>query len=75
MTRSATRTYRSLLVSGTLASLALGAAMIVHGDWQSALWAFAWFTGVAFVLSLTRLLAVDKGPAWPGPMDSRRPLS
>jgi membrane protein implicated in regulation of membrane protease activity len=59
------RTYRTLLVSGALAALASGAAMIVHGDWQAALAAFAGLSGVAVLLSLTRLLAIGEGPALP----------
>ena len=68
----AMRTYRTLLVSGALAPLALGATMIVHGDWQAALWAFGGLPGGAFLLSLTRLLAVGERLAWPAPSAPRR---
>jgi hypothetical protein len=68
----ATRSYRTLLVSGALAPLALGATMIVHGDWQAALWAFAGLTGGAFLLSLTRLLAIGERLGWPAPGAPRR---
>jgi hypothetical protein len=68
----AMRTYRALLVSGALAPLALGATMIVHGDWQAALWALAALTGGAFLLSLTRLLAIGERLAWPAPSAPRR---
>jgi hypothetical protein len=64
------RTYRTLLVSGALAAVTLGAAMIVHGDWQPALASFAGLAGGAFLLSLTRLLAIGEGPA---PSAPRRP--
>jgi hypothetical protein len=57
------RTYRTLLVSGALAAVTLGAAMIVHGDWQPALASFAGLAGGAFLLSLTRLLAIGDRPA------------
>jgi hypothetical protein len=65
--RPARRPYRTLLVSAALAALALGATMIVDGDWQSALAAVAGFTGGAFLLSLTRLLANGERPARPAP--------
>jgi hypothetical protein len=68
----AMRTYRTLLVSGALAAAAAAAAMIMHGDWQAALVAFAGLTGGAFLLSLTRLLAIGDGPAWPPPSAPRR---
>jgi hypothetical protein len=57
------RTYRTLLVTGALAAVTLGAAMTVHGDWQPALASFAGLAGAAFLLSLTRLLAIGEGPA------------
>jgi hypothetical protein len=63
----AVRTYRASLVSGALAALALGAATIVHGDWQSVLVAFAGLSGGALLLSLTRLLAAGERPAAPAP--------
>jgi hypothetical protein len=62
----AVRTYRTLVVSGALAPLALAAATIAHGDWQPALAAFAGLTIGAFVLSLTRLLAIVERPGRPG---------
>jgi hypothetical protein len=68
----AMRTYRTLLMSGALAALAGGAAMIVHGDWQAASVAFAGLTGGAFLRSLTRLLAIGDGLAWPAPSAPRR---
>jgi hypothetical protein len=68
----AMRTYRTLLVSGALAALPGGAAMIVHGDWQAACAAFAGLAGGAFLLSLTRLLAIGDRPAWKAPSASRR---
>jgi hypothetical protein len=64
---TAMRTYRTLLASGALAPLALGAATIVHGEWQTALAALAGLIGVAFLLSLTRLLAIGDGLARPAP--------
>jgi hypothetical protein len=63
MTGTAVRTYTALLVNGALAPLALGASMIAQGDWQPALAAFAGLTVVAFLLSLTRLLALGERPA------------
>jgi hypothetical protein len=68
----AMRTYSTLLVSGALAPLALGATMIVHGDWQPALAAFAGLTGGAFLLCLTRLLAIGERLAGPAPSAPRR---
>jgi hypothetical protein len=68
----AMRTYRTLLVSGALAALAVAATMIVPGDWQAALAAFAAITGGAFLLSLTRLLAIGERLAWPAPSAPRR---
>jgi hypothetical protein len=59
----AMRTYRALVVSGPLAALALGATMIAQGDWQSALGALAGLSGGAFLLTLTRLLAIGERPA------------
>ena len=44
----AMRTYRTLLVSGALAAAATAAAMIVPGDWQTALVAFAALAGGDF---------------------------
>jgi hypothetical protein len=61
------RTYRTLLVSGALAPLALGATMIVDGDWRAALPALAGLSGVVFLLSLTRLLAIGERLARPAP--------
>jgi hypothetical protein len=66
------RTYRTLLVSGALAPLALGASMIAHGDMQAALAAFAELSGGAFLLSLTRLLAIGHHLAWTAPSTPRR---
>jgi hypothetical protein len=63
----ATRTHRTLLISGALGVLALGAATFVHSDWQAALTAFAGLTAGAFLLSLTRLLAIGERPAWSAP--------
>jgi hypothetical protein len=68
----AMRTYRTLLVSGALAALTLGATMIVPGDWQAALAAFAGITGGGFLLSLTRLLAIGERLASPAPSAPRR---
>jgi hypothetical protein len=68
----AMRTYRSLLASGALAVLALGAAVIAHGGGQSALVAFAGFNVGAFLVSLTRLVAIRERPAWPAPGGARR---
>jgi hypothetical protein len=68
----AIRTYRTLLVSGALVPLALGAAMIAQGDWQPALAALAGLIGGAFLLSLTRLLAIGERLAWPAPGAPRR---
>jgi hypothetical protein len=68
----AMRTYRTLLVTGALASLALGATIIAHGDWQSSLLAFAGLTGGVFLLSLTRLLAIGEQPASPALSGPRR---
>jgi hypothetical protein len=73
----ATRTYGTLLVSGAVAPLAMAAAMIAHGGWQAALAAFAELTGIAFLLSLTRLLAIggrdDQKPrASDAALDARR---
>jgi hypothetical protein len=59
------RTHATLLVSGALVPVAMGATMIVHGDWQAALVASAGLTGGAFLLSLTRLLAIGERVAWP----------
>jgi hypothetical protein len=61
------KTYRTLLVSGALATLALGATMIAQGDWQPPFAAVGWLSGGIFLMSLTRLLAMaDRGP-WPRP--------
>jgi hypothetical protein len=68
----AMRTYRTLLVSGALAALTWAATMIVHGHWQSALAAFAGLCGGAFLLSLTRLLAIGDRQRWPAASPSRR---
>jgi hypothetical protein len=68
----AMRTYRTLLVSGAMAALAGGTAMIVHGDWQAAFAAFAGLAGGAFLLSLTRLLAIGDRPGWAAPSAPRR---
>jgi hypothetical protein len=56
-------TYRTLLGSGALAALLLGAAMIMDGDWQAALPAAAGLSGGAFLMSLIRLLAIGERPA------------
>jgi hypothetical protein len=61
----AMRTHRALLVSGALALLASSASMIVHGDWQAALTAFAGPAAGAFLVSLTRLLAIGDRLALP----------
>jgi hypothetical protein len=66
-----TRTYRTFLVSGALAALMLGATMIWHGDWQPVLGAFAGLSGGAFLLSLTRLMAIGERPAAPAPPGPR----
>jgi hypothetical protein len=68
----AMRAHRTLLVSGALVPLALGAAMIAQGDWQPALAALAGLIGGAFLLSLTRLLAIGERLAWPAPGAPRR---
>jgi hypothetical protein len=65
------RTYRALLVSGALAPLTLGATMIVHGDWQSALWPVAGLAAGAFLLGLIRLLAIGERRASPAPRAAR----
>jgi hypothetical protein len=75
----ALRTYTTLLVSGALAAFAAGAAMIARGDWQAAFVAFAGLALGAFLLSLTRLLAIGEGPARttpsaPRPRAPTRPL-
>jgi hypothetical protein len=66
------RTYRTLLLSGALAPLALGATMIVHGDWQAAFAAVAGLTAGAFLVGLTRLLAIAERPGSPAPSAPRR---
>jgi hypothetical protein len=68
----AMRIHRTLLMSGALAALAWGAAMIMQGDLQSALAAFAGLTGGAFLLTLTRLLAIGERPALPAPSAPRQ---
>jgi hypothetical protein len=68
----AMRTYRTLLVSGALAPLALGATMIVDSDWRAALPVFAGLAGVAFLLCLTRLLAIGERRARRAPSTPRR---
>jgi hypothetical protein len=60
---SAKRTYRTLLVSGALAALAVGGTTIADGDWQAALAGLGGLPGGAFLLSLTRLLAMSERPA------------
>jgi hypothetical protein len=67
----AMRTHRTLLVSGALAPLALGASVIVHGDWRAALPVLAGLAGVTFLLCLTRLLVIDERRAWPAPSAAR----
>jgi hypothetical protein len=67
MTGAAPAAMRTLRVSGAVAALALGAATIVHGDWQPALAAFAGISGIAFLLFLTRLLALGERQARPAP--------
>ena len=69
----AMRTYRSFLGSGALAALALGAATIADGDGQSALVAFAGFSGGAFLVSLRRLLATGERPALGRPAPAAEP--
>jgi hypothetical protein len=64
--------YKTLLVSGALAPLALGATMIVHGGWRAALPAFAALAGLAFVVSLIRLLVIVERLAWAAPSAPRR---
>jgi hypothetical protein len=61
----AMRTYATVLVSGALVPVAMGATMIVHGDGQAALVAFAGLTGGAFLVGVTRLLAIGERRAWP----------
>jgi uncharacterized membrane protein YjjP (DUF1212 family) len=63
MTRVAPDRYRTVLVSGALTPLAMAATMIVNGDWQSAFVGFAGLTGGAFLMSLTRLLAIGERSA------------
>jgi hypothetical protein len=69
---AAMRTYRTLLVNGALAPLALGAMLIVHTDWRAALGAFAGLAFVAFVLCLSRLLAIGERLAQPTHSEPRR---
>jgi hypothetical protein len=52
--------YGTLLVSGALAPLALGATMIVQGNWRAALPAFAGLAGLAFLVSVIRLLVIGE---------------
>jgi hypothetical protein len=66
------RTYRTLLVSAALAPLAMGATMIANGDWQAALAAVAGLTAGAFLIGLTRLLAIAERPASPARSAPRR---
>jgi hypothetical protein len=56
--RPALRTYRTLLACGALEAVALAVTTIARGDLQSALAAVAVVSGGAFLLSLTRLLAM-----------------
>ena len=56
---------RALLGSGALAALALGAAMIMDGDWQAALPAVSGLSGGAFLISQIRLLAIGERRARP----------
>jgi hypothetical protein len=56
------RTYATLLVSGALAPLTLGVTTIAHGDLQSTLVAVAGISGGAFLMCVTRLLAVGERP-------------
>jgi hypothetical protein len=63
---------QALLGSGALAALALGAAMIMDGDWQAALPAVAGLSGGAFLISLIRLLAIGERPARPNPRPAAR---
>jgi hypothetical protein len=67
----AMRTHRTLLVSGALAPLALGASVIVHGNWRAALPVLAGLAGVTFLLCLTRLLMIGEQRAWPAPSAPR----
>jgi hypothetical protein len=67
----AMRTYRTLLVSGALVPLALGATVIVHGDWRAALPVLAGLAGVTFLLCLTRLIVIDERRAWRAPSVAR----
>jgi hypothetical protein len=68
----AMRTHSTLLVSGALAPLAWGAMLILDTDWRGALGAFAGLAGIAFLLSLSRLLAIGERLARPAPSASRR---
>ncbi len=55
-------TYVALLVSAGAAITALAAAIVVHGGWEAAAAGLGVIAGLAFLLSLSALLAIGDRP-------------